>query len=420
MLRPIEQSPAFYQTELASYSQLCFGLYPLSEWDVSVIMSCLRAASWHNRWLEDDNTRISVLDYQDNLTSIENLERRLMSNCLDDLVDVLAEIKTIMATGNTIAQSCCAGGGTGFVSDGAGGFYYGTEEPISPPTTFGGTGEFATEADYLDHLCLFANNLVSGLIVTSNNLSIITSIYLFAGTIIVTFFVASPPAALLLAILLAGFANEAFADISVELEANREAIVCAIYNATGLAGILTAIENWIADILTTLGLSAFEQQIQELYRSMLTTDTLNQAYTLVGLPPVGGYTACTGCGTIDDIWGFDDVGACSPSGTAGTLTSGDFSGTEATCASSTYYWSCNPGTPIQMIGIKNILATDLKFPTFTSNESDIQYWSNVYAHFAFIQDMPFQINQGWAAGSWLYVKRPGGGAFTITFTVVPY
>lgn len=196
--------------------------------------------------------------------------------------------------------ACCQGAAT-FVSDGEGGYYYGTQDPGQPPETFGGEGEFEDEADFSNHRCLFANNLVSGLIVTSNNMSILTTASVFAGTLVVTIFVASPPAALLLALLLADFANEAFEDIAELLEENRQELVCAIHDASGLAGIIAGIDEILTGIFTALGLGAFEDALLELYHSMLTTDTLNQIYTVMDLPPVSGYANCDECAGMPDL-----------------------------------------------------------------------------------------------------------------------
>lgn len=410
MARLIEQSPVFYQTDLANYSQVCFGLYPLSEWDVSVIMSSLRAASWHSRWLEDNGERVSVVDYQENLTTIESLEYRLMSNCLDDLVAVMDEIKSAIMAGNSIAQNCCVGTGGGFISDGAGGFFYGSEEPITPPAL--------PTPDEISQRCLGANLIVEGLIATLNTMSSYSLAVLILGTI-VSFFVAPPAVAVLVTITaLAGFGLDVFEDIADDIESNKAEWVCVLYSAGSYSTVVAFIEEQAVAISDALSFSILGVPLGQMLASMIPTNVFNQMFQEVGfLPPASSPVSCAGC-VQDDIWACVASVSCGGAGVQGTITSGNPNNGEAcTVTSATYWWGCNPGTSVPFIIIEGIV--DIQITAFSSS-INLRYWDELgtVAYYQ-LSNTTSPVGTSLAAGNQLYIMRNdgGSGAFTIDITV---
>lgn len=404
--------------EVQSLEDCTFAVLPTSIWRIMTKLFQERGWWRTTYYVSRETNSYTLPDEVDFKNWVRDGEQLIMACDGQNIIDELAGIRAALYAQNATAAACCAGGST-YVSDGEGGYMYGTEPPLSPPTTFGGVGEFPTEIDYDNHRCLFANTLVSGLVVTSNNLSIVTTASLFAGTAVVASFVASPPVGVVLALMLAEFVSEVFEEIGEEIEAARETIVCGIYNAEGIFAILAFIEEQLSIIIDTLGLTAVETLLIEVYRSMLTSDILNGIYEAFDLPPVSGYLECDVCAPAG-IWAFYNYGECSPTGVAGTLVSGDYSGTEAVCASSTYYWSCNPSTPVQMVTLQNVSGVSLKFPTFASNEADLEWWGGVGTWCEFFQSMPFDTTGEWVNGDYMIFKRPGDGAFEIEFTVGVY
>lgn len=270
---------------------------PDAIWQIALKLLRTRA-QWRTTYYDEIETeRYSLPDQADFIAWVDefndNLEVSEMS-CNSDFMTTLNGILAALQAANAQASACCAGQAR-FVSDGEGGYYYGTEYPGTAPTEFGGEGQFPTEVDFNNHKCLFANNLVGGMILTLNNISVMTAVNLFAGTLVVAWFVASPPIAVVLALYLAEMAANEFENLANAIEENRQEIVCAIYNANGAGQIIAFIDEQITEIIDDLGLGAFEQMILELMHSMLTTDVLNQAYQVIGLPPVSGYADCDEC-----------------------------------------------------------------------------------------------------------------------------
>jgi len=199
---------------------------------------------------------------------------------------------------NGIAASisgCCQNSGPGYISDGEGGFWYGTEAPLPLPDTFGGAGEFESEAAFNVHRCTAANNIISGLILSLNAWSVLSLAGLVAGALIVAFFVTAPPLALFLVLAGAGFSFGAMATLSSYINDNRQSWVCAIYNADSYASMLVEIDTRISDMVIALDIGAFEVPITDLIHGALSTDVFNTAFSVVGLPPVTDGIDCDLC-----------------------------------------------------------------------------------------------------------------------------
>jgi hypothetical protein len=272
----------------------------LSQRDISVILSCLRFTAWPSRWF-DDGTRLlrdvgRLSDLETALTYSENLKARIIMACNFD--ESLARIAAALESlpGAIAAASCCQGVGPGYVEDGEGGVWYGTQQPKPKPTTFGGEfDEFDTETEFDAHLCQAANNIVSGLIQSLNFWSALTLAGLVAGSLIVAFFIAAPPVAVFVTLGLAGFSFGVMATLSNYIDTNRQDWVCAIYNSTGYASMLVEVDTLISEMVIALDIGAFEVPLTDLVHAALSTDVFNTAYSAIGLPPVTDAVDCSVC-----------------------------------------------------------------------------------------------------------------------------
>lgn len=216
--------------------------------------------------------------------------------CLSTLIEKLDDI----ATAIQVQGACCQAStnGTRIVEDGSGGFYYGTEDPIAKPDTFGPGEEFETQSEFDAHLCSAANNIVSGLILSLNNWSILSLASLAVGSLVVGVFVANPPLGVLVALGVAAVGFAILATISTHISDNRQAWVCALYDAQGYADMLVQLDVLISDMIIVLDIGPLEIPITDLIHSVIDTDTFNKAYKNVGLPgPIDPIDCdvCTGC-----------------------------------------------------------------------------------------------------------------------------
>jgi len=210
--------------------------------------------------------------------------------------DLTASLEAI-AQAITNKSVCCGGGSPGYVSDGAGGVWYGSEPPLDVPTTFGGEGDaFETETEFNAHRCLAANNIASGLILSLNFWSVLDLVGLTAGGLIVAFFVSNPPVALFIALAIAAGGFVILATISDYIDANRQELVCLIYNSDTYGEFLTAIDEFIDSLVISLDIGPLSVPLTELIHAALSTDVFNQAFSAVGLPPVADAVDCSVCG----------------------------------------------------------------------------------------------------------------------------
>lgn len=283
--------------ELQNFSETVCELVPLSQRDVSVLVSCLRVAHWVARWFAGDKLLRDLgrfTDIEDALTYIEQLEGKLlMTGCLEGLISVMGEIRDALKASAACCQSTT--NGVRMVDLGEGELVYGTQQPLEPPTSFGGEGEFENEEAYEAHRCNAANNIVSGLILSLNSWSALSLASLLVGSIVVGIFVANPPLGVLLALAAAGFAYGVLLTISNYIADNRQGWVCAIYNAEDYQGFLASVDSKISDLVIALDIGAFEVEVTELIHSTLDTDTFNKMFTPIGLPEVQDAIDCSEC-----------------------------------------------------------------------------------------------------------------------------
>src|SRR3990172_7580833 len=117
-------------------------LVTLSQRDISVLVSCLRYTVWPSRWFDSGGKLLRDVgrlpDLETALTYSENLKARIIMACNFD--ESLARIATALESlpGAIAAASCCQGVGPGYIEDGEGGTWYGTQQPKDKPVTFGG------------------------------------------------------------------------------------------------------------------------------------------------------------------------------------------------------------------------------------------------------------------------------------------
>lgn len=313
-----------YDILWSNYSDTVCELVPLSQRETSIILSCLRVASWAARWFAgDDELRFLArwTDLEEALTYIERLERKLlMTGCLEGLIDVMGEIRDAIRA----QASCCQAGsmGAGYsLIDGQ--LVYGTEVPLSPPVSFGGSGEFADEEEYLAHRCLAANNVVSGLVLSLNNWSVLSLVELTVGLVVVAFFVATPPVAVLIAFGVAAVGFQVFASISSYIDDHREDWVCALYAPDSYLSMLDAIDEQIQAILDALDIPYLEGTLTEVIHAMLATPIWNTLHSPFGLPPVDDPVDCSECPEYcEAIWGINTL-ICEPEVVSGQFCDND-------------------------------------------------------------------------------------------------
>jgi hypothetical protein len=287
-------------------------LVTLSQRDISVLVSCLRYTVWPSRWFDSGGSLLRDVgrlpDLEIAITYAESLKARIIMACNID--ESLARIATAVENlpGAIAAASCCQGVGPGYVEDGEGGTWYGSEQPDIKPDQFGEGEEFESLTEFEQHLCQAANNIVAGLVLSFNNWSVLSLAGLVAGGLIVAFIVAAPPLGVMIALGAAGFAFGLMSTISNYIDDHRQEWVCAIYNAEGYASMLVNIDQQIDAMTIELDLGAFSINLTDIIHAALSTDVFNQAYRAVGLPPVTGAIDCLFCSEVTDCvyWDFVD------------------------------------------------------------------------------------------------------------------
>lgn len=363
-----------------SYSDTKCEIVALTEREIAIILSCIRVGKWVARWFTE-NTPLRqagrMADAQRGVEYVEQLERKLlMSGCLDGLLAVLGDIRDAIRSQAACCQSSI--NSVRLIDIGDGELVYGTEQPLEPPTSFGGDGEFEDEADYNEHKCKAANNIVAGLVLSLNSWSTISLVSLLAGGLVIAFFVANPPIGVIYALAVAGFLFGGFLELSNYIDDNRFAWVCAIYNSDSYSDFLTAIDEKVDDMVVELDIGIFSIPITELIHSVLDTDTFNKMFTPIGLPEVQSPVDCTQCGSTDITWQYEvNCGV----NTIGATVS--FDGTDLEVQSGEGDWGCNPAIPFNGIVMQSITPS-VDISSLTLSQSIDFYnvgttWSPVYA-----------------------------------------
>ena len=210
--------------------------------------------------------------------------------------DLVTALNNINATIKN--QACCGTAGSGQMINDQ--FYYGTEEALIAPTTFGGAGDdFATEAAYNDHRCAAANAVVDGLIYGLGSWSLLTLGALTAGAIAVGLaaIFLTPPVAAFLALAAEGIAFGVLATIANAIDDDREDLVCLLYNSETAVSAYDNLNGYIDDLVVDLGFIEIEVSLLvALVMQFAPIDTMNALYGAVGLPTVASPVDCDTCG----------------------------------------------------------------------------------------------------------------------------
>lgn len=294
------------------YSDEICELVPITEREGAILLSLLRFGHWSARWFSGDDL-LRDIGRQDDLDNgiayIETLERKLlMSGCLDGLIEAIDNLSS------TVRLSSCCTASLPLTTIGEG-EYYGSEEPLEEPTSFGEGEEFETENDYLAHKCEAANAIVDGLIQTLNNLAVLSFVSITAGAILLA--IASPvispiPLAVFLALGLTGFLIGGLHTLANAIDDNREEIVCLLYNTQTATAAYDALHDFVHELSVDLLFLEIEiTAIDEIIAQLTPLDTMNVMYRAVALPEIGTDPidcAVCECPDYTVLWGSWDEG----------------------------------------------------------------------------------------------------------------
>lgn len=288
--------------ESDGYSLVTFCIPNSRQWR-SVVIPQIEDFSYGRFWSRESGT----------ITQAQTVGREIfnsMSICqLDQLILAVQQIAAAVSAPKSI---CGCTNGPGVVQvDGEP--FFGSEEPMSDPESFGGPGdEFPTQAAFLAHKCVIANGIVDAIISTLNAFSALSLAQLLAGVGILAVsliagLVFAPPLALLIALAATAFAFGLFAGIATELDNRREELVCALYASPVATDAYNNLKQVLLDVLASLEISGVQlDYIVDIVLNIAPIDTMNKLYTSLGLPanwvnPID----CSVCGcTI--IWTFDN------------------------------------------------------------------------------------------------------------------
>lgn len=283
----------------------------LSERDISVILSALQPSLWASRWIDGGGNLLRDVarlpDLETGKTYAEQLIARVTMAC--DLTAQLADIALAIRQ-----SSCCGVGDVGTIESG-GSSYYGNQQPLDAPTTFGGANdEFATEAEYDSQRCHAANAIVEGFIVTLNNWALLSggSLTILAISIGLAFaFLVAPPVALFVALGFLGFSLASFAAISNAIQANKADLVCYLYNSTSATDAYDTYHAAIRAIVIDLGFAEVTADaLMEIFERLGAIDVMNTLYSAVALPQIDTPVDCSVCGGGCQglvVWGSGDI-----------------------------------------------------------------------------------------------------------------
>ncbi|MGD9276930.1 MAG: hypothetical protein PVJ67_07200 [Candidatus Pacearchaeota archaeon] len=224
-----------------------------------------------------------------------------MTGCLEGLVNAVSEISAAVR-----ASNCCYGGpGAGAIQVGDD-FYYGSEDPLNEPTAFGSGEEFATEAEYIAHKCATANAIVNSMIATLEGFTVVSLVQLTAGSVVLGLvgagLLVAPPVALMIALLVTGFAVAVFSTLANAMDANKDSLVCLLFEASGAIDAYSDFKTGLEDIAVDIGVLEVQLgPLSDLLMNLAPIDTMNALFTAVGLPAVpGDVVDCATCGDCPD------------------------------------------------------------------------------------------------------------------------
>lgn len=246
-------------------------------------------------------------DQIDDIVSAWIADSEVIEMCNQALLNALNDLSSTIRL-----SSCCFEGGPGG-QEIDGDFYYGTETPLEDLTEFGEGQEFETEAEWLLSKCAVANGIVNGMIGTLNGLSILSFLSLNAAAIVAGMvgigLIFVPPVALMVAIIATGLVFGTLSLMADEIDENREALVCALYNSTSATDAYDNFKSNIEDFAIDIGVLEIQVgPLADLIMNIAPIDTMNSLFRAVSLPEIAGDlvgcdTECAPCPEMHVYWG---------------------------------------------------------------------------------------------------------------------
>lgn len=223
-----------------------------------------------------------------------------MSICKLD--EILAALQSMAVSLSTSQGGCGCTSGPGLVTDN-GNTYFGSQEPLSEPTSFGQPGdEWATEAEYLDFKCNIANALIDGLIATLSSMSGLTLIGITAGSVVIGVSIVAglfvvPPMAILIALIATGIAFGVFSTLATAIDGRKEQMICDLYLSTDATIAYDVIKDAIEQEAGTLGWIATQiGLLSDFIMQLVAIDAVNKLFVLLDLPTgYDGEFDCSAC-----------------------------------------------------------------------------------------------------------------------------
>lgn len=216
----------------------------------------------------DDNTYIVPDDEQFQAVSriiAEFLGEKDMS-CnilagLDNIADKIAQLST--------------GGNCGVSQIGG---RYGSQSPLSNPTSFGGDGEFSSQEAFNAQKCFVATTIVNALF---SDIQVIGSVASFQAIVaagltvlILSGFLAAPAMPFIIALAATGFVSGSL--LAVKAAFDFDALKCALYNSDDAMEAYDALSDMLDDVtLEVYGLEVEASLVKDLILSMANIDVMN-------------------------------------------------------------------------------------------------------------------------------------------------
>lgn len=190
----------------------------------------------------------------------------------------------------------------------------GAQSPLSNPTTFGGSGEFATQDEFDNHKCFAATSIVNGLY---SNLQVLGSIDSFStivagglAVLILSGFLALPLMPFIVALSAGGFVAGSL--LAVKAAFDFDALKCALYNSENAVEAYDALEDMLDEVgVSIYGVGVTLNVVKQLIMSMANIDVMNKLFTPLTYYD-DGLSDCSDC--VDDkVFGFLQYGNVSGS-----------------------------------------------------------------------------------------------------------
>lgn len=212
----------------------------------------------------------------------------------DMTCDITAGLQGIERAINNMALSCASNGSVAF--DGT---RYSSGLSLSDSDGLAAFGD--DQAAFDANKCANANSIVSGMVLSLNNLSVYTIanlVGLGAGVgALVAFGLAVPPVGIIAAsFALLGTGLGILSGLASYIDDNREDIVCLLYSSETANDAYDAIQQFLEEASIDLEYLEVELGVLASFIGQLVpVDSLNNLFTSIGLPDYGDSVSCAGC-----------------------------------------------------------------------------------------------------------------------------